>query len=82
MMTSFAFIAGLIPLVIAEGAGMMSRRGVGTAVFGGMLAAAILGIFLIPLLYVVFQWTREKVKGMGGATSAAHDRPPAESSVG
>jgi hydrophobe/amphiphile efflux-1 (HAE1) family protein len=63
MMTSFAFIAGLIPLVIAEGAGMMSRRGVGTAVFGGMLSAAILGIFLIPLLYVVFQWTREKVKG-------------------
>jgi hypothetical protein len=55
-----------VPLVIAEGAGMMSRRGVGTAVFGGMLAAAVLGIFLIPLLYVVFQWMREKVKGSGG----------------
>jgi multidrug efflux pump subunit AcrB len=82
MMTSFAFIAGLIPLVIAEGAGMMSRRGVGTAVFGGMLAAAVLGIFLIPLLYVVFQWTREKVKGTGGGKSAAHHPPPAESSVG
>ena len=68
MMTSFAFIAGLIPLVVAEGAGMLSRRGVGTAVFGGMLGAAIIGIFLIPLLYVVFQWTREKVKGQGGAT--------------
>ena len=66
MMTSFAFIAGLIPLVVAEGAGMMSRRGVGTAVFGGMLGAAIIGIFLIPLLYVVFQWAREKVKGHGG----------------
>ena len=65
MMTSFAFIAGLIPLVVAEGAGMMSRRGVGTAVFGGMLGAAIIGIFLIPLLYVVFQWAREKVKGQG-----------------
>ena len=49
MMTSFAFIAGLIPLVIAEGAGMLSRRGVGTAVFGGMLASALVGIFLIPL---------------------------------
>jgi hydrophobe/amphiphile efflux-1 (HAE1) family protein len=62
MMTSFAFIAGLVPLVIATGAGMLSRRGVGTAVFGGMLAASLLGIFLIPVLYVVFQWLREKVK--------------------
>jgi hydrophobe/amphiphile efflux-1 (HAE1) family protein len=76
MMTSFAFIAGLIPLVIAEGAGMLSRRGVGTAVFGGMLSAAILGIFLIPLLYVVFQWAREKVKGSGGEKSS-HASPPA-----
>jgi multidrug efflux pump subunit AcrB len=67
MMTSFAFIAGLVPLVIAEGAGMLSRRGVGTAVFGGMLAAALVGIFLIPLLYVVFQWMREKVKGKSSA---------------
>ncbi|SOC46017.1 hydrophobe/amphiphile efflux-1 (HAE1) family protein [Rhizobium subbaraonis] len=64
MMTSFAFIAGLLPLVTAEGAGMLSRRGVGTAVFGGMLAAAVLGIFLIPVLYVIFQWLREKLKGI------------------
>ena len=62
MMTSFAFIAGLVPLVIATGAGMLSRRGVGTAVFGGMLAASLLGIFLIPVLYVVFQHMREWVK--------------------
>ena len=76
MMTSFAFIAGLIPLVIATGAGMLSRRGVGTAVFGGMLASAILGIFLIPVLYVVFQTLREKLKGAspvpGAAQPAAH----------
>ena len=63
MMTSFAFIAGLIPLVIATGAGMLSRRGVGTAVFGGMLAASFVGIFIIPLLYVVFQHAREWIKG-------------------
>jgi hydrophobe/amphiphile efflux-1 (HAE1) family protein len=62
MMTSFAFIAGLVPLVIATGAGELSRRGVGTAVFSGMIAASFLGIFLIPLLYVVFQHVREKVK--------------------
>jgi hydrophobe/amphiphile efflux-1 (HAE1) family protein len=62
MMTSFAFIAGLVPLVIATGAGQLSRRGVGTAVFSGMIAASFLGVFLIPLLYVVFQRLREKVK--------------------
>ena len=62
MMTSFAFIAGLVPLVIATGAGAISRRAVGTPVFGGMLAASLLGIFLIPMLYVVFQWLREKAK--------------------
>jgi len=44
---------------------MMSRRAVGTAVFGGMLAAAIIGIFMIPMLYVVFQALREKVKSWG-----------------
>jgi HAE1 family hydrophobic/amphiphilic exporter-1 len=61
MMTSFAFVAGLVPLVIASGAGSISRRSVGTPVFGGMLAAALLGVFLIPMLYVVFQWLRERV---------------------
>ena len=55
LMTSFAFIAGLIPLVTAEGAAMLSRRAVGTGVAGGMLAATLLGIFVIPSLYVVFQ---------------------------
>ncbi len=61
MMTSFAFILGLVPLVIATGAGASSRRAVGTPVFGGMLAASIFGIFVIPMLYVVFQWMRERV---------------------
>jgi hydrophobic/amphiphilic exporter-1 (mainly G- bacteria), HAE1 family len=59
MMTSFAFIFGLLPLVIAEGAGALSRRAVGTPVFGGMLAASLFGIFVIPMLYAVFQWLRE-----------------------
>jgi HAE1 family hydrophobic/amphiphilic exporter-1 len=62
MMTSFAFIAGLVPLVTASGAGALSRRAVGTPVFGGMLAASLVGIFLIPMLYVVFQWLRERTK--------------------
>ena len=62
MMTSIAFICGLIPLVWAEGAAMLSRRGVGTAVFAGMIVASSIGVFLIPMLYVVFQGTREYVK--------------------
>jgi HAE1 family hydrophobic/amphiphilic exporter-1 len=61
MMTSFAFIFGLLPLVIAEGAGMASRRAVGTPVFAGMIAASFVGIFIIPTLYVVFQRMRERV---------------------
>ena len=59
MMTSIAFVAGLYPLVVAHGAAQLSRRGVGTPVFGGMLAASALGIFLIPMLYVTFQRLRE-----------------------
>jgi multidrug efflux pump subunit AcrB len=62
MMTSIAFILGLVPLVWATGAAELSRRGVGTAVFGGMLAASSIGIFLVPMLYVTFQGWREWVK--------------------
>jgi multidrug efflux pump len=62
MMTSFAFIAGLVPLVIASGAGAATIRAVGTAVFGGMLAASLVGIFVIPGLYVLFQTLRERIK--------------------
>jgi multidrug efflux pump subunit AcrB len=62
MMTSIAFILGLLPLVIATGAAEISRRNVGTAVFGGMLAASSIGIFVVPMLYVTFQRWRERVK--------------------
>jgi hydrophobe/amphiphile efflux-1 (HAE1) family protein len=62
MMTSIAFILGLLPLVLATGAAELSRRAVGTAVFGGMLAASSIGIFLVPMLYVTFQQLRERVK--------------------
>jgi multidrug efflux pump subunit AcrB len=68
MMTSFAFILGLVPLVISSGAGAATQRAVGTAVFGGMIAASFLGIFVIPGLYVAFQRFRETVKGWIGGT--------------
>jgi hydrophobic/amphiphilic exporter-1 (mainly G- bacteria), HAE1 family len=75
MMTSFAFILGLVPLVIAAGAGAATRHAVGTPVFGGMLAAAIFGIFVIPMLYVVFQSVRERVKGRQPAPPRAAPEP-------
>jgi hydrophobe/amphiphile efflux-1 (HAE1) family protein len=59
MMTSFAFILGLVPLVIATGAAQISRRSVGTPVFFGMIAASFVGIFVIPMLYTMFQYMRE-----------------------
>jgi len=70
MMTSVAFILGLVPLVIAAGAASASRRAVGTPVFGGMLAASLIGIFMIPMLYVVFQTMREKTKSRFGRPAA------------
>jgi hydrophobe/amphiphile efflux-1 (HAE1) family protein len=62
MMTSFAFILGLLPLVIATGASQLARRDVGTPVFGGMIFASFIGIFVIPPLYVMFQALREKLR--------------------
>lgn len=59
LMTAFSFILGVTPLVIATGAGAASRRALGTAVFGGMLAGTILGVFFIPVLYVAVQHTAE-----------------------
>jgi HAE1 family hydrophobic/amphiphilic exporter-1 len=75
MMTSLAFILGLLPLVIATGAGAASRRAVGTAVFGGMIAASLIGVFLIPGLYVVFQRLRERVKGERAAAPPTKPAP-------
>jgi hydrophobe/amphiphile efflux-1 (HAE1) family protein len=74
MMTSFAFILGLVPLVFAHGAAQISRRDIGTSVFSGMLAASTIGIFVIPTLYVVFQRWRE-----WGSRRPTNARQPASS---
>jgi hydrophobe/amphiphile efflux-1 (HAE1) family protein len=55
LMTSFAFILGVVPLFVATGAGAASRRSLGTAVFGGMLAATLLAIFFVPVQYYVIE---------------------------
>jgi len=59
-MTSFAFILGVYPLVVAQGAAEISRHDVGTPVFAGMIAASAIGLFVIPMLYVTFQTLRER----------------------
>jgi multidrug efflux pump len=59
VMTSFAFILGVVPLVLSVGAGSEMRRTLGTAVFGGMLGVTLFGIFLTPVFYYVIQWVTD-----------------------
>ena len=61
LMTSFAFILGLLPLVLANGVGAEGNRSIGTGAAGGLLIGTIFGIFVIPILFIVFQWLQEKV---------------------
>ncbi|UAY56416.1 efflux RND transporter permease subunit [Arachidicoccus terrestris] len=63
LMTSFAFIAGLLPLMRATGASALGNRSIGTGAVGGMLTGVLLGIFIIPVLYVIFQYLQEKISG-------------------
>jgi multidrug efflux pump subunit AcrB len=62
LMTSFAFIFGVVPLVVSQGAGAEMRRVLGTAVFSGMLGVTLFGIFLTPIFYVVIRRLTEHKK--------------------
>ncbi|WP_428560836.1 MAG: efflux RND transporter permease subunit [Solidesulfovibrio sp. DCME] len=62
LMTSFAFILGVVPMMVATGAGAASRHALGTAVFGGMLAATVLGVYFVPALYCFIQRTVERLR--------------------
>jgi len=53
VMTSLAFIAGVVPLVLASGAGANGRQAIGTAVLGGMISATVLAVFFVPLFFIV-----------------------------
>jgi HAE1 family hydrophobic/amphiphilic exporter-1 len=55
LMTSFAFILGVVPLMVAHGAGAAGQQALGTAVFGGMLASTILAVFFVPAFFVIMQ---------------------------
>jgi len=63
IMTSMAFILGVVPLVLASGAGAASRHSIGTGVFGGMLAATFLAIFFVPLFFVLIRRLGQRMKG-------------------
>ena len=83
LMTALAFIIGLLPLVLATGAGANARIHLGSTVLGGMLFAVVFGILLIPALYVMFQWLGEKggawIKPKPGASDeGAGAQPTAE----
>jgi multidrug efflux pump len=74
LMTSMAFILGVLPLAIASGAGSASRNAIGTGVIGGMLSATFLATFLIPMFFVVIAETLGRRKGAAPSAPAA---PPA-----
>ena len=63
LMTSFAFIVGLLPLTWAKGGSALGDRSIGTSALGGMLTGVLLGVFIIPVLFVIFQFLQEKITG-------------------
>jgi multidrug efflux pump subunit AcrB len=83
MMTSLAFILGVVPLMISEGAGAEMRQTLGTAVFSGMLGVTLFGIFLTPVFYFVIQWFSDQSASRrtddeednSDSGSQAHDEP-------
>jgi len=72
LMTAFAFILGVVPLMIATGAGASSRQSIGTTVFGGMLAATLLSLAFVPIFYAIIERWRE---GREGREEEHHPRP-------
>jgi len=78
-MTSFAFIMGVIPLMLATGSGAAARGVMGTAVFFGMLVATLIGVFIYPALFVLVEWvtTRRHVPAAATAGPVAGEGPSA-----
>ncbi|WP_183576807.1 efflux RND transporter permease subunit [Mucilaginibacter sp. X5P1] len=63
LMTSFAFILGLLPLMLSTGAGAVGNKSIGTGAVGGMLIGTLFGVFVIPILFIVFQGLQERISG-------------------
>ncbi|MFA6056855.1 MAG: efflux RND transporter permease subunit [Taibaiella sp.] len=66
LMTSFAFVVGMLPLVWTRGASALGNHSIGISAVGGMLTGVLLGIFIIPVLFVIFQYLQEKLTGRAG----------------
>ena len=62
-MTSLAFIFGLMPLALSSGVGAVGNRSIGMGAVGGMLVGTVLGVFVIPVLFVIFQSLQERISG-------------------
>jgi multidrug efflux pump len=75
LMTSFAFVLGVFPLVIAQGAGAEMRRTLGTAVFAGMIGVTLFGIFLTPVFYSVVRWFSDRRQPKAGPSAASRALP-------
>jgi multidrug efflux pump len=76
IMTSLAFIFGVLPLVLATGAGAEMRRSLGTAVFSGMIGVTLFGVFLTPVFYLAIQWLGERRRAPAPAVAAPGEGPP------
>ncbi|RYE19192.1 MAG: hydrophobe/amphiphile efflux-1 family RND transporter, partial [Sphingobacteriales bacterium] len=74
LMTSFAFIVGLIPLMTAQGASALGNHSIGAGAVGGMLTGVLLGVFVIPVLFVIFQALQEKVTGIPKPPAASEQK--------
>jgi HAE1 family hydrophobic/amphiphilic exporter-1 len=79
LMTSFAFILGLLPLVLATGAGSSSRHSLGTPVMGGMILSTFLNLVLVPVVYVMVSNIRDRFKPAGHDGPSATPRAAGES---
>jgi len=75
VMTSFAFILGVVPLVVATGAGAASQQAIGTVVFGGMMASTLLAIPFVPVFYVALESMSERVRKSRRPEPATHGEP-------
>jgi HAE1 family hydrophobic/amphiphilic exporter-1 len=81
LMTALSTLLGIFPLAIATGAGAGSRQSLGTAVFGGMFVATFLSLFVVPILYIVINLIRDRLKGSGQSKKTKKPTPRVEVSA-